>query len=524
MRRRFLLWTALFALAAMSGCALHKTARQASSLPQWHPCDLEFTSPAPYANPFLEVTLSGEFHGPGGERLKLEGFYDGDRTWKIRFAPTRPGRWRYVTRSNDARLNGQKGQIDCQPNTHPQIHGKLLVDARHPHHFRWEDGAPYLLFGFEADWLGLIDFDNDRAARATQIIELYAAHGFNHALLNLYAYDTKWRPGRSEPLDFGPPAMHPWPGPHQAHDFARLNPDFFRHFDRVMTAMMVRGVVAHLFFKVYNKEVNWPTPASREDDLFFRYVTARYAAFPNVVWDFAKESGREKDTDYIRGRLTLIRAHDPYGRLLTTHTDGRFYSRPENQALIDFPTHQTHKDLYGAALRQRAGRAWPIVNSEYGYEYGPKGPKDKTYGAVNAPEELLRRTCEVLMAGAYPCYYYTHHAWDVVRPEAPAGLRYYKRLADFWRRGEWWNLAPADGLLGGAAGTHCLAEPGRQYLVYLDQVAQAGLDLSGVEGPLSGVWLNALSGAERPSGPLGPGRVTLQNPWPGAPALLRLAK
>ena len=47
--------------------------------------------------------------------------------------------------------------------------------------------------------------------------------------------------------------------------------------------------------KVYNKMVNWPAPGSQDRARYFRYVTARYQAFSNVAWDFAKEAYNEHD-------------------------------------------------------------------------------------------------------------------------------------------------------------------------------------------------------------------------------------
>jgi hypothetical protein len=66
---------------------------------------------------------------------------------------------------------------------------------------------------------------------------------------------------------------------------------------------------------VYNKLVNWPEKRSLADDLFFRYVVARYQGYSNVVWDFSKESYNERDKAYLENRVCLIKASDGYRRL-----------------------------------------------------------------------------------------------------------------------------------------------------------------------------------------------------------------
>ena len=57
----------------------------AVTVEQYHIHDFTFKAQAS-GNPF-DVELSGEFTGPGGVRITVPGFYDGDNTWKIRFAP-----------------------------------------------------------------------------------------------------------------------------------------------------------------------------------------------------------------------------------------------------------------------------------------------------------------------------------------------------------------------------------------------------------------------------------------------------
>src|SRR5215470_3165842 len=53
-----------------------------------------------HASPFLDVRLA-VFKHDSGRTLEAQGFYDGDRTWRIRFMPLEAGRWTYSTRSND---------------------------------------------------------------------------------------------------------------------------------------------------------------------------------------------------------------------------------------------------------------------------------------------------------------------------------------------------------------------------------------------------------------------------------------
>ena len=86
-----------------------------------------------------------------------------------------------------------------------------------------------------------------------------------------------------------------------------MNLAYWQHYDRVMTALNDRGIQAHMLIKVYNKQVKWPARGSAEEQLFFRWLVARYAAYPNLIWDFSKEAHNEKDLAYKQGCLKYIR-------------------------------------------------------------------------------------------------------------------------------------------------------------------------------------------------------------------------
>jgi hypothetical protein len=99
-----------------------------------------------------------------------------------------------------------------------------------------------------------------------------------------------------------------------------------------------------------------------------------------------------------------------------------------------------------------------------------------------------RRAWEVYMAGGYGVCYYTYTAWDVVRPEdTPPGYAYFKHLRDLFQGMDYWRMEPADGLVSEG---YCLAEPGRQYLVFQNNAQPFSLKLEGLAAPLPAVWFH----------------------------------
>jgi hypothetical protein len=245
-------------------------------------------------NPFT-VAFSATVMGPEGREFKTNGFYEGQGNWKIRISPTIKGHWSLVTQSDTPDLNGKTVRFNCVRNTHPNIHGGLLVDREHPHHFVFEDGTRYFMLGYECDWLWALDLGKPDLKTTDTFLDKLAASGFNCILLNAYAHDTGWRKGKTGGDDFGPPPMYAWEGSNDEPDFGRFNLAYWQHYDKVIDAMYQRGIMAHIMIKVYNKMVHWPAKGSAEDDQYFRWVIARYAAYPNVHWDFSKESNNEKD-------------------------------------------------------------------------------------------------------------------------------------------------------------------------------------------------------------------------------------
>lgn len=512
-------------LASLAGAAVLFTAASptvnALDVPRWQPHDFSFTAKSEAPNPF-QIPFSATVSGPGRIVLSVPGFYDGNGTWKVRVSPTVEGPWSLVTKSDVTELDGRQAAFTCVANANPNLHGPLRVDKANPHHFVFEDGARFFLQGYEYDWLWALDMGAPGVPTVETSLDLLARHGFNYVILNSYAHDTGWRKDKAGPDDYGPPARYAWEGSNEAPDHSRMNLAFWQHYDRVMEALHQRGIQAHMLMKVYNKQVKWPARGSAEDDLFFRWLIARYAAYPNVIWDFSKEAHNEKDADYKFGRLRFLRANDPYRRLVTVHDDDKLNDSGALDELTDFRADQQHANWRAVILRQRARRAWPVVNVEFGYEHGPGGLDDKTYGTTQEPEEVVRRAWEIAMAGGYTAYYYTYTAWDVVRPlDVPLGYAYFKHFGDFWRSTEFWKLEPADALVGDG---WCLAIPGREYVVFQNTAAPFTLKIAGAKSPMTAEWFNSHTGRRIAAGSFNNGVANLTPPaaWGKAPLVLHV--
>ena len=517
-------------------------ALQTIYIEKWHPADVVFFDPENHINPYLDVHVSALFHGPDHIVLEVPGFYAGVNIWKIRFAPTAIGEWHYITSSTEPSLDKRTGVVHCIENSHEAVHGRLQINRNYHHHYSFEDGTPYFQMGYEIDWLGLLDFGDPDIVKAKNLIDMVANYHFSEILMNAYAHDTTWLNGNTSAYDFGPPGEYAWAGTNSSPDHSRMNEVYWQSYDRVIDYLFQKGIIAHIYLKVYNKLVNWPEKYSVNEEMYFKYIIARYQAYPNIIWDFSKESYYEEDKEYIHSRLNIVKANDAYQRLRTLHdNDGGDNQYPTNyydmQGMndnIDCYTDQANiktpqGGLYGTALYSQKNRNLPYYNAETTfYQIGNDG--GHSYNVCNSKENTFKSIIEPIMCGGYSAYYYTYHAWDLVKyDETPDSLIWYKHLSDFFRGTNYQMLIPNDGLIesprydDSLADRHCLAIPGSEYIVYMAECGNVTLTITeaGKGTPLKAKWINLYTGEESSAGNYGNGTYVFTNCWAN-PSMLYL--
>lgn len=410
---------------------------------QWQVHDFIFQAkPKTSENPF-DVTFGAIYTGPDGEKMDVPGFFDGNNQCVSRFSASKSGAWTFETYSTRPELSGLKGSIIVRENTRPNQKGAVLIDNKNPQAIVNEDGSPHFMLAFELDWLFALDYDNPKAIpRTEKILDDIAANGFNHVVMNVFAYDVGWKIAANVPEEyfFGRPNYGIFEGGNQTPDFNKLNLTLFQHLDRVFLAMQKRGLDAHLMIYVWNKKVNWPEMYSKADNLYFDYVISRYQGFNNIIWDISKEAldyGR-CDIPYIHDRISRVRSKDAFKRLLTVH-DYEYSSRHEDK--VDFVSIQSWRpNLYSLMLQGRQFHSKPVINIEHGgYE---QGPYVSFLGNYTNAETCLERTYECVFAGVYGSYYWQDAAWNIVIWDAleekhdfnPPRYDYYKHLAGLFKK------------------------------------------------------------------------------------------
>ena len=417
---------------------------------KWDVLEFTFETRNDHKSPF-EVELGLVFSHEDGSRIRVPGFYNGDKEWVVRFCPPETGDWSYLSYSSDSKMAGKEDSFSVTENTKAWQKGPLMVSEKNPQKFIYADGTPYFLLAFELDWLFALDAQNDRDIPKTrQIISTVAEHGYNQIVMNVYAYDAGW--GEKDKINpennYAKPDVFPFGGSNEDPDYSTLNVEFFKRLDRVIEHLNEKKIVSHLMIYVWNKMVNWPVPGSKEDNRYFDYVVKRYQAYPNLIWDISKEAlayGRD-DMSYITERIERLRQLDGHKRLVTVHDYNYCKNFPGKVDIIsiqEWAPYLYYKMRDVLDLHEKK----PVFNIEHGgYE---KTMHSIFNGAYTDPVKCLDRNYQCIFAGTYSTYYWQNTSWyNVVidpfslKEENQPHFDYYQNLVDFFSEYEFNELTP----------------------------------------------------------------------------------
>lgn len=435
----------------------------------------ELTLPGPAAgNPFAEVTLSATFT-QDSKRVKVDGFYDGDGAYKVRFMPTEVGEWAYTTASNRPALDGKTGRLTATP---PAAANHGPVGVRNVYHFAYADGTPYFPVGTTCyAWT----HQTDALERAT--LASLRAGPFNKVRMCVL---PKWYAfNRSEP------PRYPFAGtPPNRWDFDRFNPAFFRHLEARVGQLRDMGVEADLILFHPYDEGHWGfdrMPAAA-DDRYARYVIARLAAYRNVWWSLANEFDFMKEkTDADWDRLIRVVADaDPYRHLCSIHNGTRLFN--QTSPLLSHASIQNGSAVadFGRAVLYRDVYRKPVVFDEVKYE----GDFEQRWGNLSA-EEMAHRCWQGAVAGTYVGHGETYrHPRDEVwwsrggtlRGRSPERIAFLRRVLEAGPKG---GLEPIDKWQD----ERTAGKVGEFYLVYFGKEKPGAwavnLPRAGVDTPLT---------------------------------------
>ena len=451
--------------------------QKTSAVEQWGIFELALPGSAA-GNPYLEVELSAQFIHQH-RTIAVDGFYDGDGIYRIRFMPDTQGEWRYRTQSNRSELSGVEGNFTCGAPT-ADNHGPVRV--ANGYHFAYADGTPYKQIGTTC-----YVWNHQGDALEDQTLQTLRAAPFNK--IRFCVFPKHYRYNENEPERYPFPCLargsSQWTGSWQVDvqegwqfDFSRFEPAFFQHLEQCVAHLCALGIEADLIlFHPYDRW-GFATMDGATDDRYLRYIVARLAAYRNIWWSMANEYDlmpNKAMADWDRF-FRIVQASDPYQHLRSIHNCRGFYDHAK-----PWVTHQSiqHSDL-AQTRTWREQYKKPVVVDECCYE----GNIPLRWGNISA-REMVHRFWEGTAHGGYVGHGETYiHPQDilwwskggVLHGESPARLAFLRRVLE---AGPAAGLESIDGVLRMFS---CVGQAHNYYLIYTGVAQPAVLELTLPEG------------------------------------------
>lgn len=472
----------------------------------WTPYEMELTADADLATPYVDGLpeagsgyVTATFHGESGEamgrELRVTGFWDGGRTWRIRFAPPAAGGWSYRTESADRGLDGRAGRfaaVEATPEAmlaNPTLHGFVRVRREGPRagrHFEYADGTPMLWIGDTWwDWAKPgISFDS-----MTKLVDDRAAKGFTVG--QLFVGGLGWSPS----------------GSFLNEDFTMPDLERLRHVERFIRYANSRGITVwvHGWWCPFGKERVGEENTRR----WCRYLVHRLGAY-NVIWTLAGEYNRDNyggfSLDFWKGIGRLFDQEDPYERLISAHPTPPTY--PGGFAAPQWSTAEVlHDEPWLDYNQSQVGHyRWTdeLIPWVVARDYARQPPKPIVvtepcyeFERGNPPASIIRfGAWAAVLSGAAGHSYGGGHVWRAHVPEAPAPIgdwpmdpgfdddtldypaaRAVGFMGRFLKTLPWYRWEPHPELMLEYPAPYLLATPGEEYLAYFRYSGLAKIDL-----------------------------------------------
>lgn len=425
-----------------------------------------FTSAAQYDNPLRDVALVVTFTAPDGRQQKVDGFWDGGRTFRVRFCPEVEGEWAWessCSNTADEGLHGRRGSFRCIPYSGDNAlyrHGSITL-SQNRRYLQHRDGTPFFWLADTA-WNGAL---KSTAEEWEEYLRTRAAQRFTAAQVVM----TQWRANDTDrvfTLEGG----------------LRVLPEVFQRLDARLEAMNRHGLVAAPVMLWALTKDDPGVYLSEEDAIALgRYQQARWGAY-QVVWLLGGD-GRYTQGDVTRWhRIGRGIFGDPaesalQHRLVTMHPAGQTWVVEEfrHEPWFGFHGYQSgHGDSdphLNWLLKGPPGRPWqtepvhPVINLEPNYETHPAYQSRERFTAYHVRRAaywslLVTPTAGVTYGnnaiwwwGNEPQVPLGHAALGVVQPwreglDLP-GTQQMTILREFFEGIAWWTLKPAPELLLG---------------------------------------------------------------------------
>jgi hypothetical protein len=469
-----------------------QTPASAQKIPLWGMFETSVLNDRKYANPFVGTELEATFLSSSGKSYNFFGFYDGDgkgaqsgKTWKLRFMCVEIGTWRWSAVFSDGTPGGS-GSFQCVRSSLP---GPLEVDKENPHWLKKANGEHFLprwyylrelLFTREGIWQR--DIDNPLVKNGYNYVSVLTTQA-EHLVAN------GWN--RRE---YEQPVFYPWIRDGGTVLWNTMDLASWHKLDRVLQYLRDRDIYVYFFDGFFpNISPRFPDNPIKER-VYLRYALARIGAYWNVTHNIAFEFSEFMPVARLNRIGHYIKEIDPFNLLLTVHDTQDSNDLVRNESWLDFANLQ-----YKAGTATDAAISNPFVIGRFqgkpvaGTEVVWEGP-DKLKA-----DQVRRGAWGILMAGGFFLYGEFNLGGTGVGDFGSGKAHpFLKIMLDFMEAVPYWTMNPHNELVD--RGNFCLANPGKEYIVYAETGGVITVDLSHASGTLAVEWLNPRTGHRTAAG------------------------
>ena len=491
----------------------------ALAVEQWSRFEQLLTSSKDYDNPAQQIKLKVEFTSPSGNKRTLLGFWDGGRSWRVRFSPDEQGGWAYKTTCSDQSnkgLHNQTGSFQCVKNNSGLSlyrHGELRLSTN-KRYIEYNDGTPFFWLA-DTVWCGPLfaDLDDWKVFLEDRVQKEFTAIQF---------VMTQWRMAETDAA--GNPAFI-------GKEKVAVNAAFFQRMDKYVDAINDAGLVAVpvLLWAIRGQENPGYSLPEDQKIVLAEYMIARYGAH-HVIWFLGGDgnySGENAETWKRIGRAVF--SQDQH-RLATQHVRGKSWIGKEfrNEPWFSFISYQSgHGDDEGTFRWLNQGppaTEWnnkstlPVINTEPNYE----AHNGYTYRKVHNDHSVRRAAYwSLLVSPTAGVTYGGQGIWGWhTKVQAPAdhistglgspwhiakdlpGALSMKYLHRFFKSIEWWRLIPAQEVLTEQPGKEdaskfiaaAKTKEGDLLVVYLPEGGPVTLKTDSLKTGLTARWYHPRTG------------------------------
>lgn len=334
-------------------------------------------------NPFADCTAVAVFTG-ANEQVEVQGFYDGDGVYKVRFMPSFEGEYRFTFSGDclDEVVSGTFTVAEAADGNH----GPVRMINRF--HFAYEDGTPFYPAGTTCyTWAQQADADREVA------LQNFAQMPFNKIRFSMWPH--KRRMGNFVEREL---SLYPFEKMDGSWDFTRYSPEYFKDFEAQIAALLNLGIEADLIVMNPYEELGFSQMTREEGERYWDYVVSRFAAYRNIWWSLANEYDLMDNytVQDFEAFASVIVSKDLYRHLRSIHHCRKSYDYSRTWITHSSIQCQDITTVPMCAEQWRRDYDKPLIFDEIGYE----GNHDKFWGCLSAVE-MVRRFWLTAITGGY---------------------------------------------------------------------------------------------------------------------------